>query len=310
MEHHFVFRQNTIDQQIFEHINIHNEYRLPDVLLPDDIIIDIGAHIGSFSYAALQRGSNYVYGFEAERSNYECALHNLRFFNDRAKIAHKAVWRSDQVVERLRFAGSADSANTSGGGVLWSGAAGTPIEAISLDDILRDITDNGRKRVRLLKIDCEGAEFPILLTSNMLSVIDSIYGEFHEAGGHYDQGTIPDHAQVPGFERFTIVELGDTLDQAGFNVSFTRHPGSHMGLFFAQREPINKILDGGQALAFSSQNELIVHLQQMLHQRDQHIADLEARARWLNEQSQAAHKALAAVENGRLMRILRWLTKT
>jgi phage replication-related protein YjqB (UPF0714/DUF867 family) len=143
----------------------------------------------------------------------------------------------------------------------------------------------------------------------MLSAIDSIHGEFHEAGGHYDQNIIPDHAQVPGFERFTIDELSDTLEQAGFKVVFMRQPDSHMGLFFAQREPINKILDDVQAQTLSSQNELIVHLQQMLHQRDQHIADLEARAHWLSEQSQAARKALAAVENGRLMRILRWLTK-
>jgi tRNA (mo5U34)-methyltransferase len=56
------------------------------------------------------------------------------------------------------------------------------------------------------------------------------------------------------------------------------------------------------------QTERMLHLQRTLDQREAHVADLEARARWLEEQSREARRALAAVANGRVMRILRRLT--
>ncbi|MBK9714136.1 MAG: class I SAM-dependent methyltransferase [Kouleothrix sp.] len=50
-------------------------------------------------------------------------------------------------------------------------------------------------------------------------------------------------------------------------------------------------------------------LRRRLAQREAQLADLEARAGWLEEQSRAARRALAAVEQGRAMRLLRWLTR-
>jgi hypothetical protein len=44
--------------------------RLPERFSPDDIIIDIGAHIGAFAYACLQRGAGRVIAFEPEPENY------------------------------------------------------------------------------------------------------------------------------------------------------------------------------------------------------------------------------------------------
>jgi FkbM family methyltransferase len=242
MSHPFTFRPGTVEEQVFDAVNIYNEYRLPDTFRAEDIVVDIGAHIGSFCYAALQRGSHYVYGFEPEASNYECAVRNLQSFGDRVHLYNKAVWRSDQVVEKLFFVGSVDAANTSGGGVVWPDE-GTPVDVAAFDDVIRDVTDGGKKRVKLLKIDCEGAEFPILLTSRMLHVIDNIHGEFHEAGGDYENATIPKRARVPGYSRFTIDELTGVLQQAGFRVTSLRHDSTHMGLFFATREPRSYAVD-------------------------------------------------------------------
>ena len=39
------------------------------------------------------------------------------------------------------------------------------------------------------------------------------------------------------------------------------------------------------------------------------IADLTARRRWLEEQARTANQALEAVQDGRLLRLLRWLGK-
>jgi FkbM family methyltransferase len=213
----------------------HNEYQLPDILQPEDIVLDIGMHIGSFCYAALQRGSHCVYGFEAEPGNYACAVDNLQAFSAYVHLYQKAVWRSDQKMDRLYFTASHDQSNTGGGNVVWADA-GQAVEVIAFDDIINHITENGTKRVRLVKIDCEGSEYPILLTARTLHLVDAICGEFHEMGGMYDSHSIPEHARVDMYERFTIKELVDVLQQSGFSVSWTRHEHTNMGHFFAARK--------------------------------------------------------------------------
>ncbi len=232
------FRPGTLDETIFNCINLYNEYRLPDTFAPDDVLIDIGMHIGSFSYAALTRGAGRVYGFEAEPSNFACAARNLSAFGDRARIAHKAVWRSDRKVKTLNIGHSNDTENTGGGNVFWS-KGGHDVAAIAFDDVVRDATEKGRRRIRLLKIDCETAEFPILLTSRTLHRIDQIAGEYHECQGAYDKNPIPDHARIAGVDRFTIQVLADHLRREGFEVTHERlrvnDQDTNIGTFFATR---------------------------------------------------------------------------
>ena len=79
MSHPFTFRAGTCDEQVFRAVNVWNEYRLPRNFAPDDIIVDVGTHIGSFCHAALERGSHHVYGFEAFGKNFECARRNLAY---------------------------------------------------------------------------------------------------------------------------------------------------------------------------------------------------------------------------------------
>jgi FkbM family methyltransferase len=233
MIHPFTFRPGTIDETVFTSINIHNEYHLPDAFEPDDIVVDIGMHIGSFCYAVLQRGARHVYGFEPGKENYELAVSNLRSFEERTHLYNKAVWRSDQDVDRLSF--TIDRANTAGGSVIWENG-NDEVAAIAFDELIRDLTQDGIRRVRLLKIDCEGSEFPILLTSGMLHLIDTICGEFHEFGGQYETIPIPEHARVAGFDRFTMADLTNILQQAGFTVTSVRHGPSNIGMFYATRK--------------------------------------------------------------------------
>ncbi|HET9223859.1 MAG TPA: DUF1698 domain-containing protein [Roseiflexaceae bacterium] len=63
----------------------------------------------------------------------------------------------------------------------------------------------------------------------------------------------------------------------------------------------------GQVVVMQSQQNQ--HLHEILAERDARIVDLERRAHWLAEQSRAARHALAAVEQGRVLRLLRWLSR-
>ncbi len=56
----------------------------------------------------------------------------------------------------------------------------------------------------------------------------------------------------------------------------------------------------------AAQSGTIQILQQMLTQREAQIHDLEQRTRWLEEQSRSVRQALVAVEQGRVMRLIRW----
>lgn len=60
--------------------------------------------------------------------------------------------------------------------------------------------------------------------------------------------------------------------------------------------------------ALTYQTEQNRQLQRLLAESKARIADLEARVGWLDGQARAARHALAAVEQGRVLRLLRWLT--
>jgi FkbM family methyltransferase len=237
----FHFRPGTWDEGIFEMVHDANEYRLPDHLERDDLVLDIGMHIGSFCYAALQRGSHNVHGFEAERDNYNCAVRNLSCFACRVQLYHQAVFRSDRRVKLYHGGYTADGTNsgpnTGGGSVIWA-TSGEEMDVVALDDILRHVTEDGRRRVRLLKIDCEGSEYPILLTSQLLHLIDHIRGEYHEIAAK----DIPPTSRIDGVADFTRHVLARHLADAGFEVELCAKEGSAIGIFFArhrQATPLN-----------------------------------------------------------------------
>ena len=178
MKTEFPIRPGTNDDVIYANVVTRNEYRVPDDLSAA-LVIDIGMHVGAFSHLALTRGAAEVHGFEPEASNFSCAVRNLAPFGARARLHNRAVWRSDIAAPALHFWRSTDDANTGGGSLIWD-TDGPLVDTVPFDAVIDAASENGRRRISLLKIDCEGAEFPILLTSKRLACIDRIVGEYHE----------------------------------------------------------------------------------------------------------------------------------
>ena len=93
--------------------------------------------------------------------------------------------------------------------------------------MVREVTGGGRTRVRMVKVDCEGSEYPILLTSKTLHLVDAIVGEFHEFGTDDEPHTgINEILRVPNYDRFTIKVLKQALERAGFDVAVEYHPST------------------------------------------------------------------------------------
>ena len=250
------FRNGTMDKMIFNGVVLLNEYQLPIRFAPEDVVIDVGAHIGSFAEAVVSRDCENVYCIEPDRTNIEISSENLKPYIKKGyvRLVQGAAWRSDPNTDELyfdgyhpfpeSFPGMEGIINTGNGSVIWP--SGEPVTKVAFDEIVDAVTNHGEKRVRLLKLDCEGAEWPILLTSQKLDLIDEICGEFHEIGGEFLEISENRSMKEPVFsngvsEKFTIDLLVSHLNDAGFNVTYHRHSRptgalEGLGLFFAKRE--------------------------------------------------------------------------
>src|SRR5690349_1783872 len=125
------FRDGTLDEAIYRQVVTINEYHLPESFEPSDVVIDVGAHIGSFAQAVLSRGCRRLYCIEPDRSNFEIATAHLHPFIDRGdvQIVRGAAWRSDRNADQLyfdgyhpfpkSFMGMEGIINTGNGSVIW-----------------------------------------------------------------------------------------------------------------------------------------------------------------------------------------------
>lgn len=230
----FHTRPGTLDRLIARSVLLDNEYRLPDRFEAGDLVIDVGAHVGSFATACLLRGAGRVIAFEPVPSNHALLSVNLARFGNRAEARPAAVWRSDAPPTLLRVVASPDAANT-GGGNVFGGAtpAGLSAPALPLDAVIAGaLASSGAGRVRMVKVDCEGSEYPVLLTATRLDRVDEICGEYHEVLDPVPAARVGSHV---AYGRDTLV---GHLSALGFRVTTVTDPvhGGN-GLFWARREP-------------------------------------------------------------------------
>ena len=97
------FREGTNDSLIFDEIFKRNAYRLPENLFADDIIIDIGAHLGFFTEAAVQRGARKIHAVEAERENYRLAKEYLKEYIDQGSVSLRWEQFGDLIAMKRYF---------------------------------------------------------------------------------------------------------------------------------------------------------------------------------------------------------------
>lgn len=151
-------------------------------ILPSDIVVDIGAHIGIFAvYAGKIANRGKVYAYEPYLENYNLLVENLKLNNlTNVQLFDVAVSDRKEEVEFFIEDGNV------GGNSLYENVCSerkTKVSTITLEDIF---ISNKLKKIDFLKIDTEGAEYNILLNSpsKILRKIDRIVIEFHDAVPH------------------------------------------------------------------------------------------------------------------------------
>lgn len=148
----------------------------------DWVVVDIGAAIGEFTIeAALQLTDGIVHAFEPNPGSINILRQNIRANNlSRVETYNLGVW-SEQGEIPLHFlnneplqAVSGDSQSSS-----LQAVKETSIPVITLEQVVEEKV--GRK-IDLMKLDCEGAEYQIFLNQDakIFKKIDRIIMEFHD----------------------------------------------------------------------------------------------------------------------------------
>lgn len=223
------------DENIFYTASVINEYLLPDIIDPKDVIIDIGAHIGGFICGCLKRGARNIYAYESLKENYDVAE---SIFEDEiksgiVKLFNLAVWRSDiDNPIKLYNSGFCQPGNSGTNVVVYDCPKISPVNTISLDEIISEMEEiegiDGVKKIKLIKMDCEGSEFPILFTSKKLSSVDYICGEYHMINLC--------NFSKDGKSKFSEQDLYDHLDSQGFSTVVSKNPFNNLiGIFYAKK---------------------------------------------------------------------------
>jgi FkbM family methyltransferase len=122
-------------------------YQRPPVeVRPGDIVVDLGAHLGTFARVALNAGAKQVIAFEANAANAECFRRTFREEITQGKVVlvESPVWSESCTV---RFSGQ--------GLVGQVSDEGDPRQAVTIDDVVRELNI---ARVDFIKTDIEGAE--------------------------------------------------------------------------------------------------------------------------------------------------------
>lgn len=185
-------RTTTTDSMVIQAIMHCDEYqaqKYKHLLKDNDVIIDIGSHIGSWAVLLATYNPKFkVYAYEALPENYEMILRqielnklaNLEAYNFAVSDCSEGNFticyreQESEFGKQHRFIGSS----------MGDGANKIEVKQISLNDILAKFD-----HIRMLKIDAEGAEciaFPKLSKAE-LDKVDIFVGEFHSLGMTYEQ---------------------------------------------------------------------------------------------------------------------------
>jgi FkbM family methyltransferase len=171
-------RKNTTDIQAFVNVWILEEYKKETLgINEDDVIIDVGGHIGLFTLYVSQFCKNVIiYAFEPFKNNFDLFKDNIQMNNlKNIKISNNAVAGKK---EKIRiYKNQCDDAAHS---IYGEGENFSEIDAVTISDI---INNQNISKCNLLKLDCEGAEYEIFkaIKKEDFSKIEKICLEYHLA---------------------------------------------------------------------------------------------------------------------------------
>ena len=170
-------RTNSTDLMALTNVWMIDEYKIKDYNINEnDTIIDIGSHIGTFSLLVSQfckKGK--IFSYEPMPDNFEYLQKNLKLNQIKNIFPFNLAVSSDSSELDMFF-----NDDQSGHNIFSYNNKKITINSISLKQIF---DDNKINSCKLLKLDCEGAEYDIIdsLPAEYLDKIQNMAIEYHFA---------------------------------------------------------------------------------------------------------------------------------
>jgi FkbM family methyltransferase len=172
----FKVETTTDEKRVLEMWAIRDYFKKRLVIQNKDIVIDIGAHIGTFTvYAAKLAKEGMVYSFEPHPENIRLLKENCELNN----LKNVKLFRYGVCGKRRKVKLFIDENYTGRHSLYKKSQKFIFIECITLKEIF-DANEIGH--CNFLKLDCEGAEYDILFNTpqDYFDKIDKIVLEYHD----------------------------------------------------------------------------------------------------------------------------------
>ncbi len=125
-----------------------------ELVHPGDVVVDVGAHVGTFTAWSLQRGASKVVLFEPDPVNVECLRRNFvnEIADGRVILFPEGAWSSELSIDL-----NLGVANSGTGSMVYKEAGGRTIKVrVRPIDVM--LKEAGVDKVNFIKMDIEGAE--------------------------------------------------------------------------------------------------------------------------------------------------------
>jgi len=170
-------RVDSTDLMALTHVWMIKEYYNDNFQIDkNDVVIDVGAHIGLFVLYASQFCKNgKIFCFEPIKENYNLLLDNISLNNIKNIFPYNIA-----VTKKTSIAKIFLNEDESGHSMFIENKSFVQVDSKSLFDVF---ADNRIEECNFLKLDCEGAEYEIIesLPSDFFSKIDKTVIEYHMA---------------------------------------------------------------------------------------------------------------------------------
>jgi len=185
----FLVRPGTTDIRIIDEVITNDAYKAIGQIEPGDVVIDVGAHIGSFAIYAASLGAK-VIAFEPATVNFDLLLRNIElngYDKDHQDEPHlRGAGRfprysiKTQKAGIMAFGGEQTlyirQGNFGGCSFYAKGILSEEVATITLKKLIEAYAFGG---CDFLKIDCEGAEYDILKGFPHFDKVERIALEYH-----------------------------------------------------------------------------------------------------------------------------------
>jgi len=173
------------DAEVF----LENQYSsLP---VKEKVVVDIGANIGDSAIYFLLHGAKKVFAIEPYPKNYETAQKNIDINHLTSKV-HLLLAGCSAKHGYITIDQKIDSGNRS---VMNESTEGKKIPLITLEEIMHENDMDSA----VLKIDCEGCEYDVILNSSKIILRNFIYIHIEY---HYGYKNLKEKLEKCGFEVF------------------------------------------------------------------------------------------------------------